>query len=159
MNHEKYLKRCVEISEEAVANGNNPFGALLVDKDGNILIESGNIEITEKDITGHAETTVAKLAGKKYSKEFLWETTLYTTAEPCCMCTGAIYWSNIGSIVYGISEKKLLELTGSNEKNPTFDVPCREILAKGQKDIKVIGPIASPELEKAIVKPHIGFWD
>ncbi|WP_372714417.1 nucleoside deaminase, partial [Ilyobacter sp.] len=81
MDHEKYLRRCVEISEEAVVSGNNPFGALLVDKEGNILIESGNIEVTEKDITGHAETTVAKLAGKKYSKEFLWETILYTTAE------------------------------------------------------------------------------
>ena len=159
MDHEKYLRRCVEISEEAVSSGNNPFGALLVDKEGNILVESGNIEVTEKDITGHAETTVAKLAGKKYSKEFLWETILYTTAEPCCMCTGAVYWANIGHIVYGISEKKLLELTGSNEKNPTFDVPCREIIAKGQKDIKVTGPVASPELEQAIVKPHIGFWD
>lgn len=158
MNHEKYLKRCAEIAVESMEGGNNPFGALLVDKDGNILIESGNIEVVEKDITGHAETTVAKLAGKKYSKEFLWETTLYSTAEPCCMCTGAIYWANIGKIVYGISERKLLELTGSDDKNPTFDIPCRDILAKGQKNIIVLGPLATPEIEQMIVKPHIGFW-
>lgn len=70
MDHEKYLRRCIEISEESVASGNNPFGALLVDKEGNILIESGNIEVTEKDITGHAETTVAKLAGKNILRSF-----------------------------------------------------------------------------------------
>ena len=84
-SHETLLRRCVEISKEAVAAGNHPFGALLADKDGNILVESGNIEVTERDCTGHAETAVMRLASKKYSKEFLWECTLYTTAEPCCM--------------------------------------------------------------------------
>lgn len=159
MRHEDYIRRCVEISEEAVANGNNPFGALLVDREGKIIVESGNVEITEKDCTGHAETTVMKIASKNYSKEFLWECTLYTTAEPCCMCTGAIYWGNVGNIVYGISESKLLELTGSNEINPTFDVPCRDIIAKGQKEIKVTGPIADEKLEEEIVEIHRGFWD
>lgn len=159
MRHEDYIRRCIEISEEAVANGNNPFGALLIDKEGSIIIESGNVEITERDCTGHAETTVMKIASKNYSKEFLWECTLYTTAEPCCMCTGAIYWGNVGNIVYGISEAKLLELTGSNEINPTFDVPCRDIIAKGQKDIKVTGPIADKVLQEEIVKIHRGFWD
>ncbi len=159
MNHEKYLKRCCELAEESVEKGNNPFGALLVDSEGKIIIESGNIEMTEKDITGHAETAVARLAGKRYSKKFLWNTTLYSTAEPCCMCTGAIYWANIGRIVYGISEKKLLKLTGDNEINPTFDLPCKDIISKGQKNIEVVGPAATKELEDLIVKPHIGFWD
>ncbi len=158
MEHKFYLRRCIEISEEAVEKGNNPFGALLVDKDGNIIVESGNVEITEKDCTGHAETTVMKLASQKYSKEFLWDCTLYTTAEPCCMCTGAIYWGNVGKIVYGISERQLLDLTGSHEKNPTFDVPCREIIKKGQKNIEVIGPIDDLELQEEIVKIHRGFW-
>ena len=159
MKHEDYIRRCIKISEEAVANGNNPFGALLVDSKGTIIVESGNVEVTERDCTGHAETTVMKIASKNYSKELLWECTLYTTAEPCCMCTGAIYWGNVGNIVYGISESKLLELTGSNEINPTFDVPCREIIAKGQKDIKVTGPIADSLLEEEIVAIHRGFWD
>ncbi|MGL4403048.1 MAG: nucleoside deaminase [Fusobacteriaceae bacterium] len=158
IDHKKYIKRCAEISVESVAGGNNPFGALLTDNEGNILIESGNVEVTTKDCTGHAETTVMRLASQKYSKEFLWECTLYTTAEPCCMCTGAIYWGNVGRIVYGISEKELLQLTGSDEKNPTFDVPCREVLARGQKNIQVIGPMADDELKSMIVAPHIGFW-
>lgn len=158
MNHSFYLKRCIELSKEAVEEGNNPFGALLIDKNGSIIIESGNVEITEKDCTGHAETNVMKLASKKFSKEFLWDCTLYTTAEPCCMCTGAIYWGNVGSIVYGISESELLKLTGSDEKNPTFDIPCRDIIARGQKDIKVTGPINDNKLIENIVNIHKGFW-
>ena len=157
-SHETLLRRCVEISKEAVAAGNHPFGALLADKDGNILVESGNIEVTERDCTGHAETTVMRLAGKKYSKEFLWECTLYTTAEPCCMCVGAIYWGNVGRVVFGITEKQLLELTGSHEDNPTFDLPSREIVARGQKKIEIIGPVADEALREEILAVHRGYW-
>ena len=125
----------------------------------NIIVESGNIEVTERECTGHAETTAMRKAVKLYSREFLWDCTLYSTAEPCCMCTGAIYWGNVGRIVYGISEKDLLALTGADEDNPTFDMPCREILAKGQKNIEVIGPIADEQLAKEIARAHIGYWN
>lgn len=155
--HMDYLMRCVEISEHSRANGNTPFGALLADEDGNILLEQENIEITERNCTGHAETTLAKRASELYSKEFLWKCTLYTTAEPCAMCSGAIYWANIGRVVYGMTEKRLLELTGSNEQNPTFDLPCRTVFAAGQKKIEVIGPIS--EVEEAVAKVHEGYWE
>ena len=157
-SHETLLRRCVEISKEAVAAGNHPFGALLADKDGNILVESGNIEVTERDCTGHAETTVMRLAGKKYSKEFLWECTLYTTAEPCCMCVGAIYWGNVLFKDTATTEKQLLELTGSHEDNPTFDLPSREIVARGQKKIEIIGPVADEALQEEIIAVHRGYW-
>jgi len=152
------LRRCVELSEEAAASGNHPFGALLADREGNILVESGNIEVTERDCTGHAETTVMRLAGKKYSKEFLWGCTLYTTAEPCCMCVGAIYWGNVGRVVFGITEKQLLELTGAHEDNPTFDLPSREIIARGQKKIEIVGPVADRELQEGIISAHREHW-
>lgn len=155
--HEVYLRRAIEISRMAREGGNTPFGALLVDKEGNIILEQGNIEITEKKCTGHAEATLADKASQKFSKEFLWECTLYTTAEPCAMCAGAIYWANIGRVVYGMTERRLLELTGSHDQNPTFDLPCRDVFARGQKDIQVIGPITSVEAEAAEV--HRGFWD
>ncbi|MBP2100645.1 nucleoside deaminase [Enterococcus rivorum] len=155
--HIELLKRCVEISRDARSHGNTPFGALLADKNGTILLEQENIEITENICTGHAETTLAARASQKYSKEFLWECTLYTTAEPCAMCTGTIYWGNIGTIVYGMTEKRLLELTGSNEQNPTFDLPSKEILGHGQKDIQVIGPFS--EVEVLAAKVHEGYWE
>ena len=155
--HEEYLMRCVELSKLAREHGNTPFGALLIDKEGTILLEQENIEITENICTGHSETTLAARASQKYSKEFLWDCTLYTTAEPCAMCTGTIYWGNIGRIVFGMTEKRLLELTGDDEQNPTFDLPSSTILAHGQKDIQVLGPF--PAVEKAAAAVHEGYWD
>ena len=156
-SHEFYLRRAIEISKEAREAGNTPFGALLVNKEGEIIMEQGNIEITEKICTGHAEATLAARASPEYSREFLWDCTLYTTAEPCAMCAGAIYWANIGRVVYGMTERRLLELTGSNEQNPTFDLPCRDVFAKGQKAIEVVGPVEAVEVEAA--KVHEGYWD
>lgn len=156
-SHEFYLKRCIELSSQAREHGNTPFGALLVDGTGTILMEQENIEITENICTGHAETTLAARASNQYSKEFLWDCTLYTTAEPCAMCTGAIYWSNIGKIVFAMTEKRLLALTGDDDQNPTFDLPSSEILAHGQKAIEVVGPFPSIETEAAAV--HKGYWN
>ena len=73
------------------------------------------------------------------------------------MCAGAIYWANIGRVVYGMPERRLLQLTGSNEQNPTFDLPCREVFARGQRNIEVIGPIPEGEEEAAAV--HAGYWN
>lgn len=151
-----YLREANKEAIKAKESGNTPFGAILVGADGEILMRQGNIEITEQDCTGHAETTLVRKASKKYSKSFLWDCTLYSTFEPCAMCCGAIYWGNIGRVVYGTTEKKLLELTGDDEQNPTFDLPCRDVFAKGQKDIKVEGPF--PEFEEESVQPHIGYW-
>lgn len=155
-NDRDYLRRAVAISQRSRANGNTPFGALLVGSKGEILLEQENIEITESNCTGHAETTLMEKASKLYSKDFLWQCSLYTTAEPCAMCAGAIYWGNVGRVVYGVSEKRLLSLTGDNEQNPTFDLPCREVFARGQKQITVVGPF--PELEAEIVAIHEGYW-
>lgn len=160
INHEvdqKLLTRCIEISKAARQNGNTPFGALLADENGQILMEQGNVELTEKKCTGHAECSLAERASHEYTKDFLWRCSLYTTAEPCVMCSGAIYWANIGRVVYAMEERRLLQLTGSNEINPTFDLPSREIFKHGQKDIKVEGPFKELEVKAAAV--HQGYWD
>lgn len=151
------LKRCVEISQASKDSGNTPFGALLADQDGTVLLEQPNVEITDKKCTGHAETQLAEKASGLYSKEFLAECTLYSTAEPCAMCSGAIYWAGIGRVVYGMSEKDLLAHTGADPQNPTFDLPCREVFAKGQKKITVEGPF--PELVEEIAEVHKGYWN
>ncbi|MBP5162186.1 MAG: nucleoside deaminase [Spirochaetales bacterium] len=157
MDHIKYLLAANEVARKARENGNTPFGAVLVDENGNIVMEQGNAERDLHDATAHAERMLASRASQAFSKDFLAKCTLYTTFEPCCMCTGAIYWANIGRIVYGLTEKKLLELTGSDEKNPTFDISCRTILAAGQKDIEVLGPFE--EIASAVEEVHAGFWN
>lgn len=69
-SHEFYLRRAIEISKEAREAGNTPFGALLVNKEGEIIMEQGNIEITEKICTGHAEATLAARASHEYPESF-----------------------------------------------------------------------------------------
>lgn len=156
-SHEYYLERCIEVSKHSREAGNTPFGAILVDAEGNILMEQENVEISTHKATGHAETQLIERASMEYSKEFLWNCTLYTTAEPCAMCAGAMYWANIGTVVYAMTEKDLLALTGSDEQNPTFDLPCREVFARGQKDITVIGPF--PELAPKVAEVHKDYWN
>ena len=72
------------------------------------------------------------------------------------MCAGTQYWANIGRLVYGMTERRLLELTGKHGENPTMDLPCRTVLAAGQKSIDVIGPV--PEVEPEIAELHRDFW-
>ncbi len=150
------LYETVRIAHEAFGRGCHPFGALLADKDGNILIEKGN-NIKDSPCL-HAETAVMIEAGKKYSPDFLKDCSLYTNFEPCVMCTGAVYWTNVRRIVFGLSESQLLELTGDNEENPTFSLKTSEVIEKGQKDIILVGPTKDNKLKDAIMKDHLNFW-
>ena len=151
------LHRTIEIAAEAKAAGNNPFGALLADENGEILMEQGNTEGDVPDATGHAETTLCRRAFAAFGPEKLRHCTLYSCCEPCCMCAGAIYWSNIGNLVYACTEAKLKTVTGDDPRNPTLDLPCRAVFACGQKDITVLGPF--PELYDKYLELHRGFWN
>lgn len=153
----KLLKRSIEISKEAKEAGNHPFGCLLADKDGNILMEQGNTENDGIcDCTGHAETQLMKRATLRYSKEQMKEFSLYSCAEPCAMCSGAMYWGNLGKLYYAARESELKKVTGDDPRNPTLDLPCRAVFARGQKDIEVFGPFV--ELEESFFELHRGYW-
>jgi tRNA(Arg) A34 adenosine deaminase TadA len=148
----RHLRAANAIAQRALAAGHHPFGALLVGADHEtVLIEQGNV-----DSVNHAEAVLARTAAARWSPEELWQCTLYTTVEPCCMCAGTQYWANIGRVVYGMSEHALLELTGNHAENPTMDLPCREVFAHGQKAMRVVGPV--PEVEAEIAALHTAFW-
>jgi len=151
----RFLRRSLEIAAEARAAGNHPFGALLVDDAGHVLIEAGN-EFLHMKGPGHAESVVAREAAQLYEPEVLAKCTLYTGFEPCAMCAGTAYWAGIGAVVYGMSEKRLLEMTGANAENLTMDLPCRTVFDAGQRKTEVRGPF--PELEDEIARSHEGFW-
>lgn len=155
MNHDqvlRHLRRANQVALRAASMGRHPFGAVLVAPDGEtVLAEQGNI-----DTVNHAESTLARMAADNWPGEYLARCTLVTTFEPCAMCAGTAYWANIGRIVYGASETALLALTGSHPENPTLSMPCRELLARGQRPVEVVGPVA--ELEDELLAPHRGFW-
>jgi tRNA(Arg) A34 adenosine deaminase TadA len=149
---QRHLARAAEVAREAADAGHHPFGALLVAADGEtVLLEQGNI-----DSVNHAESVLARNASARFSPQELWNCTLVTTVEPCAMCAATQYWAHIGGLVYGMSEARLLEITGSHEENPTLDLPCRDVFAHGQKRIEVVGPV--PAAETAIAEVHQSFW-
>jgi tRNA(Arg) A34 adenosine deaminase TadA len=149
----QHLERAIELSRQSRTNGNHPFGALLV-LDGQIVLESENSVGTTGDATGHAETNLVRLASTTFSRSELARASLYSSCEPCAMCSGAIYWSGIGRLVYALSEDELYAITGSNPENPTMRLPCREVLARGQREIEILGPA----LEEIAAEAHEGFW-
>ena len=151
-----HLRQVIALSAVARAAGKHPFAAMVVDRDDRVVAEAGiNSLPPEGDPTQHAELAAVAKAARLLSSEALAGATLYTSAEPCCMCAGAIYWTHIGRVVYGLSEHSLLGLTGAHPENPTFSLPCREVLARGQRPIEVIGPM----FEDAAAAVHAGFWD
>lgn len=155
-DHETFLRRAFDVARAARAGGDHPFGAILVGPDGAVLMEQGNGFTAEgRDMTAHAERLLASRASRAHGPEILARCTLYSSAEPCAMCSGAIYWAGIGRVVYGQSERDLKAQTGAHAENPTLDLPCRTVFAAGQRTVEVIGPLLAEEAAAL----QAAFWD
>lgn len=141
-----FLRRSFEVARRARDGGDHPFGSVLVGPAGEVLREQGNGYSAEGgDRTAHAERLLASWAAKTLDMDLLRRSTLYSSAEPCAMCSGSLYWAGIGRIVYGQSEKGLKAATGAHEENPTLDLPCRIVFAAGQRPTEVVGPLLEDE--------------
>src|SRR5450631_262009 len=152
---EHFLRRSFAVARRALTHGNHPFGAILVDADNNVLIEAENGYMPDRDGTAHAERLLATQACTTLGPDVLKGAMLYSSAEPCAMCAGAIYWAGIGRVVYGLSEHRLRGVTGNHHENPTLDLPCREVFGNGQRATEVVGPLLEDEAEAL----HAGVWD
>jgi tRNA(Arg) A34 adenosine deaminase TadA len=154
MNDEHFLRRSFEVARRAMTHGNHPFGAILVDDGGKVLLEAENGYMPAHDGTAHAERLLATEACRTLGAEVRAKATLYSSAEPCAMCAGAIYWAGIGRVVYGLSEHRLRGVIGNHPENPTLDLPCREVFESGQRPTEVVGPLLEDEAEAL----HEGVW-
>jgi tRNA(Arg) A34 adenosine deaminase TadA len=151
-----YLRRAFEVAKRAREAGDHPFGSVLVGPEEKVLREQGNGYSAEgMDRTAHAERLLASYAAKAFDLAYLQQCTLYSSAEPCAMCAGAMYWAGIGRLVYGQSESGLKRQTGAHAENPTLDLPCRVVFAAGQRLTEVVGPLL--EDEAAQLQAH--FWN
>ncbi|TIU23939.1 MAG: nucleoside deaminase [Mesorhizobium sp.] len=139
---ERLLRQAFEVARKARDAGEHPFGSLLADKDGG------------GDRTAHAERLLASWAGMNFSLEKLASCTLYTSAEPCAMCSGTIYWAGIGRVVFGLAEHDMKALTGAHVENPTLDLPCTIVFEAGQRPTEVVGPLLADEAAQL----HADFW-
>lgn len=150
-----FLRQAIELARAAKAHGAHPFGSLIVDEHGQVIVTARNNAVRPLgDPTQHAERLACSKAGKLFSEAALSKCTLYTSTEPCPMCAGAIYWTGIGRVVYALSQEGLFRYTGSHEENSTMHLPCREVLEHGQKHIQVDGPF----IEEEAGQVHEGFW-
>src|SRR5689334_12432617 len=93
-NDEAMLRHAFAVARAARDSGEHPFGAILVGPDGAVLMEQPNAYNAEgQDMTAHAERMIATRASKRWRPDFLADCTMFTSGEPCAMCSGAIYWS------------------------------------------------------------------
>ena len=152
---ESLLRRAFDVARRSRAAGDHPFGSCSPTARRKALLEQGNGYTSEGgDRTAHAERLLASRAARAYELAFLARCTLYTSAEPCAMCAGAIYWAGIGRVVYGQSEKALKAQTGAHEENPTLDLPCAIVFAAGQRPTEIVGPL----LEEEAAQLQADFW-
>ena len=150
-----FLRQAIALAAKARGEGRHPFGCVVVNEDGEVIVTARNNAVKPLgEATQHAERLACTKAAKLFDEGVLRRATLYASTEPCAMCAGAIYWVGIGRVVYALPEQALLHLTGNAGKNPTLDLPCREVFARGQRRVIVAGPA----IEDEAAQVHEGFW-
>lgn len=151
----RYLRKAIGWSHAARRRGNRPFGAVIVSAAGEILAEAYCNTAETGDFTGHAElNALRKLALRKLSRNELSGATIYSSGEPCVMCAGAIFWSNIGRVVFGIDAERLRVFRGEQGDQRDAALSCRDIFRASPHAIECLGPAL---LDEACA-PHVGAW-
>lgn len=120
---EKFMREAIRLSADAVEHGNEPFGAVLV-KNGEIVFTNENQIYTKHDPTFHGEAGLIRAFCAQTAITDLHEYTLYSSCEPCFMCSGAMVWVKLGRLVYGASNielEQILENDGCNCSKMVFD--------------------------------------
>ena len=150
----RYLRQAITLADKARERGNRPFGALIVAADGCVLVEASNANGESGDCTAHAELSAIRLASPLHSREELALATLYSSAEPCVMCAGAIFWSAIGRVVYGIDAERLRVFRGDRLDQKDAELSCRDVFQTASHAIECIGPALIEEASSS----HQGGW-
>jgi tRNA(Arg) A34 adenosine deaminase TadA len=150
----RYLRQAIAWSRVARVRGNRPFGAVVVAADGRLLAEAWCNTSETGDCTGHAETNAVRQLSPQADRATLALATLYSSAEPCVMCAGAIFWSGIGRVVFGIDAVRLRVFRGERAEQRDAELSCRDVFRASPHAIDCIGPALIDEASE----PHRGFW-
>ncbi len=149
-----YLRQAIALADKARERGNRPFGALIVAANGRVLAEASNANGESGDCTAHAELSAIRLASPLHCRDALATATLYSSAEPCVMCAGAIFWSAIGRVVYGIDAERLRVFRGERLDQKDAELSCRDVFERSSHPIECIGPSLIAEASQS----HQGGW-
>jgi tRNA(Arg) A34 adenosine deaminase TadA len=139
------MREVFAIARRARAHGNRPFGAMLVAGNGAVLAVAENSQVTDGQILAHAEMNLLHRAVQDFTPDVLATSTLYTSAEPCAMCAGAMVWSGISRLVFGLSGDRLHQLSGFSPQGQVAS--AREVLATAGRHVEIVGPLFESEAE------------
>jgi len=146
-----FMERAYELAAGNVKKGERPFGAVLV-VDGKIIAECTNKVLSTRDPTRHAELGLISTYLPKLDRETIRKSTLYTSSEPCIMCSGAIVQAGIPKVVYGVTAAQFHKV--NDPSPPKHPVTCREIMARMDPKVVVLGPL----MEKEGLAQHEAYW-
>ncbi|MGD9954529.1 MAG: nucleoside deaminase [Candidatus Nanopelagicales bacterium] len=148
------MTRVIELSAQARANGDHPFGALLA-VDGAVVAEAVNRVNSTRDLTAHAETELVRLLEREGRLDELGRGVVYASCEPCPLCVGAMFWAGARRIVHGLSAATLNRIASAPGAAPYgFTISAAELAAATTAPMRVDGPFR--EHDAAV--PHDGFW-
>ena len=148
LDHERYMERALELAREAGDRGDDPFGSVLV-RDDEIVMTEANAVNSADDVRRHPELTLAQRAASAFTREQCRETIMYTSTEPCAMCSGGIYIAKLAGVVYSVSAERAGEVADSD-----LVVPSADIFERGSVELPVVGPVL-PEAGERI---HAEQW-
>jgi len=116
------MRQALIEARQALEKDEVPVGAVIV-ANGKIIARAHNLTETLNDVTAHAEMQAFTAAANSLDSKYLNDCTLYVTLEPCVMCAGAAFWTQIGRIVYGVSDlKRGFTLSGQPVLHPRTEV-------------------------------------
>ncbi len=150
----RYLRQAIALSATGSAQGNRPFGSVVVSALGEVLAEAFNDNAATGDCTAHAEVNALRLATQGKPRNALAGATLYASGEPCVMCAGAIFWSGIRRVVFGIDAVSLRRFRATQAGAADLQMSCRDVFASSAEPFTVIGPV----LDDEAATPHQAYW-
>jgi tRNA(Arg) A34 adenosine deaminase TadA len=140
-----FVRKAIDVAKTSQQKGNLPYGCILVNKEGTVLLTGENTINTDQDCLAHAEINLIRDACKIYDHDYLKTCTIYTSDEPCPMCASAIFWSGIGKLAYGLSKSEYYKIVGRDDPNWVFEIPVRDVLNSGGRAVEVLGPLLEEE--------------
>lgn len=131
------MRQAILASQQAVDEGNMPFGATLVATDGRLLWTARNNQVTSGDCTGHAELVLVREARAALGADAVRGGTVYASGEPCAMCSGAMFWAGIRRVVYAASTQDIAAALGGD----TLPIRSAQVYAGASPAVQVDGPL------------------
>ena len=149
-SHEFYMKAALAEAQRGVESGEPPFGCVLVNERGEVVLREHDRIKELNDMSAHAETLIVKRACKTFDRNELLDLTLYTTVEPCAMCFTTAWLNQIEGIVYGATMKEIGQITAGKQREMPFT--AEEMNARSGAEIKLIGGILQESCQQIFLK-------